>query len=80
MYVAEKYDDEGKIHLRYWATAKQRVAVIDKSHAIQDIDAKSNVIADIEIISQTELTSYRYKSSRIRILTPTDETRNVGPT
>ena len=53
MYVAEKYDDEGKIHLRYWATAKQRVAVIDKSHAIQDIDAKSNVIADIEIISQT---------------------------
>ena len=29
MYVAEKYDDEGKIHLRYWATAKQRVAVID---------------------------------------------------
>ena len=65
-----------QIHLRCCAAAKQRVAIIDKSYASQEIDAKSNVIVNIEIIDipQTELERCHYYSGRIRLLTPTDET------
>ena len=50
-------------HLRCWAATKQRVAIIDKSNASQEIDAKPNVIADIEIINilQTELSDPSHK-------------------
>ena len=48
-------------HQRCWAAAKERVAIIDKSYASQDIDRKSSVIVDIEInIPQAELKSYHY--------------------
>ena len=60
LYVAEKYDDEGQIHLRYWAAAKKQVGIIDKCSASQEIDTQFNVIVDIVIIPQRELQSYHY--------------------
>ena len=41
-----------KYHLRCWAAGKQRVAIIYKSYSSKEIDAKLNVIADIEIINK----------------------------
>ena len=60
LYVAEKYDDEVQIHLRYWAAAKQQVAIIGKWCASQEIVTQSNVIVDIVIMPQTEHKSYHY--------------------
>ena len=41
-----------KYHLRCWVAGKQRVAIICKSYSSKEIDAKLNVIADIEIINK----------------------------
>ena len=41
-----------KYHLRCWASGKQRVTIIYKSYSSKEIDAKLNVIADIEIINK----------------------------
>ena len=77
LYVAEKYCDKEtfyrrmnhitsailQIHLQFWAAAKQRIALIDKSYASQKIDAKPNLIADIKMISilKTELSDPSHK-------------------
>ena len=41
----------GKYHARWWAAAKQQVAIIDKSYATQETIVKPNVGTDIKIIN-----------------------------